>query len=201
MTFPNFFAAVPTIVMRDRLAGFLGAADGGLIEYEYAEAVKLDGHSCPTVAGSYLLGCRELRLRCLARSASLGRTAGRASAPRCNSATSRPTRASERCCKGRRSGPARPVRHALAGSGAANPCRTLRRSAPGQAGVRTRPQNLAATDHLAPGRRRRLVIPRLCIRAGDRQAPSSPGWLSERTMGVLSVPTRFTLSSRRTRCR
>ena len=60
MAFPSFFAAVPTIVMRDRLAEFLGSADGGLIEYGYADAVKLAGHSCPTVAGSYLLGCREL---------------------------------------------------------------------------------------------------------------------------------------------
>lgn len=61
MTFPSFFAAVPTIVMRDRLAEFLGAAAGGLIEYGYADAVKLAGHSCPTVAGSYLLSSRALQ--------------------------------------------------------------------------------------------------------------------------------------------
>ena len=61
MTFPSFFAKVPTIVMRDRLAEFLGAADGGLIEYSYTDAVKLAGHSCPTVAGSYLLSSRVLR--------------------------------------------------------------------------------------------------------------------------------------------
>jgi hypothetical protein len=61
MTFPSFFADVPTIVMRDRLAEFLGAADGGLIEYGYFDAVKLAGHSCPTVAGSYLLSSRVLQ--------------------------------------------------------------------------------------------------------------------------------------------
>lgn len=61
MFFPSFFAMVPTIVMRDRLAEFLGAADDGLIEYGYADAVKLAGHSCPTVAGSYLLCSRVLR--------------------------------------------------------------------------------------------------------------------------------------------
>lgn len=61
MAFPGFCDEVPTIIVRGRLAEFLGAADGGLIEYGYADAVKLAGHSCPTVAGSYLLACRMLR--------------------------------------------------------------------------------------------------------------------------------------------
>ena len=61
MAFPAFFDAVPGIVLRDPLADFLGAAEGGLIEYRYADAVKLAGHSCPTVAGAYLLTCRVLR--------------------------------------------------------------------------------------------------------------------------------------------
>lgn len=43
-----------SIVMRDPLAEFLGAAEGGRLEYTYADAVKLTGHSCPTVAGAYL---------------------------------------------------------------------------------------------------------------------------------------------------
>lgn len=60
MAFPSFFYEVPPIVLRDPLAEFLGAADGGLIEYRYADAVKLAGHSCPTVAGAYLLTCRVL---------------------------------------------------------------------------------------------------------------------------------------------
>ena len=46
--------------MHDRLAAFLGATDGGVIEYRYADAVKLAGHSCPTVAGAYLLTSRIL---------------------------------------------------------------------------------------------------------------------------------------------
>ena len=46
--------------MHDRLAAFLGASDGGVIEYRYADAVKLAGHSCPTVAGAYLLTSRTL---------------------------------------------------------------------------------------------------------------------------------------------
>ena len=60
MTFPSFFTDIPPIVVHDRLAEFLGAADGGIIEYRYADAVKLAGHSCPTVAGAYLLARRAL---------------------------------------------------------------------------------------------------------------------------------------------
>lgn len=40
--------------MRDPLAELLGAAEGGRLEYTYADAVKLTGHSCPTVAGAWL---------------------------------------------------------------------------------------------------------------------------------------------------
>jgi hypothetical protein len=60
MAFPSFFSGVLPIVMHDRLAQFLGAADGGIIEYRYADAFKLAGHSCPTVAGAYLLCGRVL---------------------------------------------------------------------------------------------------------------------------------------------
>ena len=48
------------IAMRDPLAEFLGAADGGRLEYSYADAVKLTGHSCPTVAGAWLAILRAL---------------------------------------------------------------------------------------------------------------------------------------------
>ena len=53
--FPAFFDAAPRVVMQDALAETLGAADGGVIEYTYADAVRLAGHSCPTVAGAYLI--------------------------------------------------------------------------------------------------------------------------------------------------
>ncbi len=39
--------------MHDPLAEFLGATAGGLIEYRYVDAVRLAGHSCPTVAAAY----------------------------------------------------------------------------------------------------------------------------------------------------
>lgn len=55
MDFPEFFAAAPRITVRDPLAQFLGAASDGIIEYQYADVVKLAGHSCPTVASAYLM--------------------------------------------------------------------------------------------------------------------------------------------------
>jgi hypothetical protein len=60
MDFPDFFSNVPTITLRDPLAVFLGVSESGLISYTYADAVKLAGHSCPTVAGAYLMVYRGL---------------------------------------------------------------------------------------------------------------------------------------------
>lgn len=59
--FPEFFARVPTITVRDKLAQFLGAALHGTMTYHYADAVRLAGHSCPTVAGVWLMTLRGLR--------------------------------------------------------------------------------------------------------------------------------------------
>ena len=61
MPLPAFFSEAPGIVLRDPLAELLGAAEGGLIEYGYADAVRLAGHSCPTVAGAYLMARAALR--------------------------------------------------------------------------------------------------------------------------------------------
>lgn len=63
MGFPAFFANTPTITLRDPLAVFLGASETGVMTYTYTDAVKLAGHSCPTVAGAYLMlrsGLRQL---------------------------------------------------------------------------------------------------------------------------------------------
>ncbi|SFL03917.1 hypothetical protein [Rhodanobacter glycinis] len=56
MSMPGFFDQAPVVCVRDRLADLLGAAGDGVMEYHYADAVRLAGHSCPTVAGAYLLG-------------------------------------------------------------------------------------------------------------------------------------------------
>ncbi len=55
MQTPAFFDQAPAIVMYDALAQTLGATSDGLIEYRYLDAVKLAGHSCPTVAGAWLM--------------------------------------------------------------------------------------------------------------------------------------------------
>ena len=55
MNYPAFYAQAPRITVRDPLADFLGAAEGGLMQYTYLDAVHLAGHSCPTVAGAYLM--------------------------------------------------------------------------------------------------------------------------------------------------
>ncbi len=60
MDFPDFFAAAPAITLRDPLAAFLGVSTSGAMTYGYADAVKLAGHSCPTVAGAYLMVRRGL---------------------------------------------------------------------------------------------------------------------------------------------
>lgn len=55
MKTPDFFTLIPPIRMTDPLAEVLGAAENGILEYHYEEVVKLAGHSCPTVAGAYLM--------------------------------------------------------------------------------------------------------------------------------------------------
>lgn len=60
MRYPAFFDAVPKIVLHDPLAEFLGAADEGIVEYAYPDAVKLAGHSCPTVASAYWMTYKAL---------------------------------------------------------------------------------------------------------------------------------------------
>lgn len=55
MDYPVFFDQAPEITVHDGLAELLGACDGGLITYNYIDAVRLAGHSCPTVAGAYLM--------------------------------------------------------------------------------------------------------------------------------------------------
>lgn len=61
MKLPEFFALAPRLVVRDGLADLLGAAEDGLFEYRYEDAVRLAGHSCPTVASAYMLTVHALR--------------------------------------------------------------------------------------------------------------------------------------------
>lgn len=60
MKLPDYFARIPAITLYDPLAEALGAAEAGLIDYSFADAVKLAGHACPTVAGAWLATIRGL---------------------------------------------------------------------------------------------------------------------------------------------
>lgn len=53
MNYPSFFDEVPKIALYDPLAEFLGATQDGILQYSYFDAVRLAGHSCPTVASAY----------------------------------------------------------------------------------------------------------------------------------------------------
>ena len=63
MNYPTFFDEVEPIETIDPLADILGAVENGLIVYRYVDMVKFAGHSCPTVAGAWLMckiGLKEL---------------------------------------------------------------------------------------------------------------------------------------------
>jgi hypothetical protein len=61
MQYPDFFDKVPSISLQDPLSDFLGAFKDGKMEISYLECVKLAGHSCPTVAGAYLMALKGLK--------------------------------------------------------------------------------------------------------------------------------------------
>jgi len=54
--FREFFSAIEPIRMRDPLATLLGAfyGDDDVLEYDFADVVKMAGHSCPTVASAFV---------------------------------------------------------------------------------------------------------------------------------------------------
>ncbi len=58
---PDFYDQVAPIRVRDPLAALLGAFDAGVYDISYREVAKLAGHSCPTVAGAFLMARTGLR--------------------------------------------------------------------------------------------------------------------------------------------
>ena len=60
MQTPGFFERAPRFRLYDPLGEFLGAFEEGIVEIGYLDCVKLAGHSCPTVAGAFLLAHRGL---------------------------------------------------------------------------------------------------------------------------------------------
>jgi formylmethanofuran dehydrogenase subunit E len=55
MSYPSFYSDTDSITLYDPLADYLGAVDEGVMTIDYLDCVKLAGHSCPTVAGAYLM--------------------------------------------------------------------------------------------------------------------------------------------------
>jgi len=55
MVYPKFYDEVEKIKITDELSDTLGAFENGMIEFSYLDIVKSAGHSCPTVAGAYLM--------------------------------------------------------------------------------------------------------------------------------------------------
>ena len=56
VNFPDFYEQAPVVRTHDSFAAMLGAARDGLLDYHYLDVVRLAGHSCPTVAGAFLIG-------------------------------------------------------------------------------------------------------------------------------------------------
>ncbi|MEN4054189.1 MULTISPECIES: FmdE family protein [Sulfurimonas] len=61
MHYPEFYDKVESIRLVDPLAKVLGAFENGEYEISYIEVVKAAGHSCPTVAGAYLMTAAALK--------------------------------------------------------------------------------------------------------------------------------------------
>ena len=61
MSYPKFYDEVENIKVVDPLSNVLGAFENGLYEFNYIDVVKSAGHSCPTVAGAYLITLEGLK--------------------------------------------------------------------------------------------------------------------------------------------
>lgn len=55
MSYPSFYDQVEKITLYDPLAEVLGSFDKGIIKVRYRDVAEFAGHSCPTVAGAYLM--------------------------------------------------------------------------------------------------------------------------------------------------
>ncbi len=62
MQYPAYFDDVEKIILKDDLSDFLGTFEEGLIEFTYTEIVKSAGHSCPTIAGAYIMTLKGLKV-------------------------------------------------------------------------------------------------------------------------------------------
>jgi len=61
MNYPGYFDEIEPLVLKDDLAEFLGTSEGGILEFNYVDVVKVAGHSCAVVAGAYLMTQKALK--------------------------------------------------------------------------------------------------------------------------------------------
>jgi len=61
MSYPKFYDEIETIKVKDNLSNVLGAFENGEYEFSYLDVVKSAGHSCPTVAGTYIMTLEALK--------------------------------------------------------------------------------------------------------------------------------------------
>lgn len=62
MNYPEFFDAIEKVKVKDPLSHLLGAFDNGEYEISYLDVVKSAGHSCPTVAGAYIITLEAMKV-------------------------------------------------------------------------------------------------------------------------------------------
>ncbi len=55
MKYPTFFDTIESVTLYDPLSDALGVFEDGKITFSYLDVVKSAGHSCPTMAGAYLM--------------------------------------------------------------------------------------------------------------------------------------------------
>lgn len=61
MNYPKFYDEVEVIKVKDELSNVLGTFQNGEYEFGYLDVVKSAGHSCPTVAGAYVMALQALK--------------------------------------------------------------------------------------------------------------------------------------------
>jgi len=61
MNYPKFYDEVETIEVKDELSNILATFENGEYEFCYMDVVKSAGHSCPTVAGAYIMVLEALK--------------------------------------------------------------------------------------------------------------------------------------------
>lgn len=61
MEYPDFYNEIEHIVLKDKLSKFLGSTGEGIIDISYLDIVKMAGHSCVLVSGTYLMALKGLQ--------------------------------------------------------------------------------------------------------------------------------------------